>query len=48
MKVKFDKGLDFPNLPYIIDGEFKLCESMAIYMYLAHKYSKSLLGKDFA
>lgn len=48
MKVKFEKGLDFPNLPYIIDGEFKLCESMAIYMYLAHKYSKSLLGKDFA
>ena len=47
LKVKFEKGLDFPNLPYIIDGEYKLCESMAIYMYLAHKYSKELLGKSF-
>lgn len=47
LKVKFEKGLDFPNLPYLIDGEYKLCESMAIYMYLAHKYSKELLGKSF-
>ncbi|KAM7539388.1 hypothetical protein Aperf_G00000052744 [Anoplocephala perfoliata] len=32
---KFNLGLDFPNLPYYIDGDFKLTQSMAIMEYIA-------------
>ena len=28
--VKFTLGLEFPNLPYLIDGDFKLTETVAI------------------
>lgn len=35
---KFTLGLDFPNLPYYIDGEVKLTQSIAILRYLAHKH----------
>ncbi|KAM7539322.1 hypothetical protein Aperf_G00000052784 [Anoplocephala perfoliata] len=33
--VKFTLGLDFPNLPYYIDGDFKLTQSLAIMEYIA-------------
>ena len=39
-------NLDFPNLPYIIDGEFKMTESKAIMKYIAKKYDESLLGTN--
>nr|SAY41336.1 glutathione S-transferase [Gammarus pulex] len=40
--IKFTLGLDFPNLPYYIDGEVKLTESSAILRYLARQHN--LLG----
>ena len=44
LDVKFDLGLDFPNLPYYIEGDLKLTESSAIIRYIADK--NNLLGKD--
>ena len=46
--VKFTLGMDFPNLPYLFDGELKLTETNAIHRYLADKYSPNLLGGDVA
>lgn len=36
-------GLDFPNLPYYIDGEVKITQSNAILRYIAQKHA--LIGK---
>ena len=44
LDVKFTLGLDFPDLPYYIDGDFKITESSAIIRYIADK--NNLLGKD--
>ena len=38
--------LEFPNLPYIIDGDVKLSESKAVYTYLCDKFAPELLGKN--
>ena len=43
--VKYEKGLDFTNLPYLIDGSFKLTETLAIHRYVAEKWNPELLGK---
>ena len=43
---KFTLGLPFPNLPYFIDGEAKITETLAIYKYICHKFNPELLGKD--
>lgn len=43
---KVNLGLPFPNLPYLIDGDFKLTESEAICRYIIKKYNNGeLLGK---
>uniref|UniRef100_F6S663 Glutathione S-transferase n=1 Tax=Monodelphis domestica TaxID=13616 RepID=F6S663_MONDO len=39
LDVKFKLGLDFPNLPYLIDGEHKLTQSNAIMRYIARKHN---------
>lgn len=35
---KFSHGLDFPNLPYYIDGDVKLSQTFAILKYLGRKH----------
>ncbi|CAL1285173.1 unnamed protein product [Larinioides sclopetarius] len=37
-KEKFTLNLDFPNLPYYIDDDVKLTQSVTILRYLAEKY----------
>ncbi|XP_062396420.1 glutathione S-transferase Mu 1-like [Sardina pilchardus] len=36
---KFKLGLDFPNLPYLLDGDRKLVQSNAILRYIARKHN---------
>jgi glutathione S-transferase len=44
---KKNLGFDFPNLPYLIDGDFKLTESAAIAKYIINRSGKTdLLGKN--
>ena len=38
-------GLQFPNLPYFIDGNMKVTEAMPIMKYICYKYGSELLGK---
>ena len=38
---KESMGFDFPNLPYLIDGDYKLTESRAIPRYIAAKAEKN-------
>ncbi|CAG2162166.1 unnamed protein product, partial [Oppiella nova] len=37
-KEKFTLGLDFPSVPYYLDGNVKLTQSIAILRYLGRKY----------
>lgn len=40
-------GLNFPNIPYLIDGNYTITESTAIHRYIINKWGKTeLLGKD--
>ncbi|XP_077883083.1 glutathione S-transferase Mu 4 isoform X2 [Ictidomys tridecemlineatus] len=36
---KFKLGLDFPNLPYLIDGPHRITQSNAILRYIARKHN---------
>ena len=42
--VKDTLGLDFPNVPYLIDGDVKLTDPLAIMIYLCNAYAPELLG----
>lgn len=46
--VKETLGMEYPNLPYLIDGETKLSETVAIMQYVARKYKPALLGANSA
>lgn len=44
---KLSLGFDFPNLPYLVDGDFKLTESIAINKYIINRSGQTdLLGKN--
>ena len=43
-KAKDTLGLNFPNLPYYIDGKYRLTEANAIMKYISAKYGSELLG----
>ncbi|CDW91671.1 glutathione s-transferase [Stylonychia lemnae] len=45
MSVKESIGLEFPNLPYLVDGDVKITESQAILRYVVNKYGPHLNGK---
>jgi len=42
------KGLQFPNLPYFMDGKVSITESSAIHRYCAKKWCPELLNLDDA
>ena len=44
--VKHTLGFDFPNLPYLIDGDFKLTETSAIINYICNISKPELMGID--
>ena len=41
---KFNRGIPFVKIPFIVDGEHKQTETSAIIEYLCHKYKPELLG----
>lgn len=43
---KFNLGLEFPNLPYLIDDEIKLTETAAIMKYICAKWMPELCTTD--
>ena len=44
-KEKQKLDLEFPNLPYLIDGEFKISQPLAIMKYICCKFSPNLMGE---
>lgn len=47
VKVKHSLDLDFPNLPYLIDGNLRITQSKAILRYIGRKFPDlHLLGRD--
>eukprot|EP00164_Ancoracysta_twista_P002285 GFYU01003026.1.p1 GENE.GFYU01003026.1~~GFYU01003026.1.p1 ORF type:complete len:227 (-),score=71.64 GFYU01003026.1:214-894(-) len=43
---KFNLGLDFPNLPFLFDGDLKISQTNAIMAYICRKYKPELVGRD--
>ena len=43
---KFTLGIGFPNLPYLLDGDVKIAETMPLMRYICRKYKPELLGTN--
>lgn len=46
MNEKFTLGIEMPNLPYLIDDEIRMSESVAIMKYICMKWNKDLVNPD--
>lgn len=46
LDVKDSLGLQFPNLPYYVDGDVRLTGHLAIFKYIANRYDSRLLGES--
>lgn len=44
--VKDTLGIPFANLPYVIDGEVKIAQSLACTRHICRKWGADLLGRD--
>lgn len=42
---RYSLGIDFPNLPYLLDGRYSITDSNSIQRYICEKWGKELLGK---
>ena len=43
---KWKLDMELPNLPYFLDGDIKVSETMAIMRYICNRYYPKLLGRD--
>ncbi|XP_063729154.1 glutathione S-transferase Mu 6-like [Symsagittifera roscoffensis] len=43
-KDKLEIGMDYPNLPYLIDGDFKVAQTLTVLKYIGRKYG--LFGSE--
>ena len=43
---KFNLGIGFPNLPYFIDGDVKMAETMPVMRYICDNWKPELLGSS--
>ena len=41
-------ALEYPNLPFVIDGDVTVTETFAVHRYIAGKYKPELLGSTVA
>ncbi|XP_077510008.1 glutathione S-transferase Mu 1-like [Amblyomma americanum] len=46
LKEKFTLGLKYPNLPYYIDGDVKITQSLAILRYLGRKHDLAARNEE--
>lgn len=46
MNEKFTLGIEMPNLPYLIDDEIRMSESVAIMKYICMKWNADLVNPD--